>query len=80
MAADYRRHHGVDVGARHTRRPGESASGDGWKDGGVMDSELFERGLACEWMGVKVADMTREQLIEFIGQLDWLVDDFKRAA
>ena len=30
----------------------------------------YERGMACEWMGEKVPDMSRERLIEFIGQLD----------
>lgn len=32
----------------------------------------YERGLKCSWMGVPVANMTREGLIAFIGQLDLL--------
>ncbi len=35
-----------------------------------INPDLYANGLKCEWMGVKTADMTREKLIEFIGQLD----------
>jgi hypothetical protein len=33
----------------------------------------FENGMKCEHMGVKASDMSRDELIAFIGQLDFLV-------
>lgn len=37
-----------------------------------MSRELYERGERCEWLGKRVPDMTREELVAFIGQLDYL--------
>lgn len=40
-----------------------------------MDKYLFERGANCTWMDERVDEMSRDRLIEFIGQLDWVIGE-----
>jgi hypothetical protein len=36
----------------------------------VVEKPDYSRGLLCEYMGLNTTDMTRTELIEFIGMLD----------
>lgn len=36
--------------------------------------DLKARGEQCEWCGKLAKDMTRDELLAFIGQLDWTVE------
>jgi len=41
----------------------------------VASKQEIENGNKCKWMGVKVADMERDDLIGFIGSLDYFISE-----
>lgn len=43
-----------------------------------MDTSYYNNGLRCSWQGVKVVSMDRDQLISFIGQLDFVIRAMER--
>lgn len=45
----------------------------------IERTEDYKRGMKCEWLGHKAAEMSRKELIAFVGMLDELATERARA-